>query len=76
MAIPLAPSVEYTLHLTKILILRQEGIIIFFSYERRIYEPVDVRSLYWAITHKSTESSTQRDIVEVLISPRKIKIEI
>ena len=29
------------------------------SYEGRVYESVDVRSPFWVIAHKSTESSTQ-----------------
>ena len=28
------------------------------SYERSAYESVDVRSLFWVISHRSTESST------------------
>ena len=28
------------------------------SYERRAYESVDIRSLFWVISHRSTESST------------------
>ena len=39
---PLAPSVEYTLHLTKIMIFKYEGIIAKISYERRVYESEDV----------------------------------
>ena len=41
---PLAPIVEYTLHFTKIFILK-EGIIKNLSYERRVYESADVSSL-------------------------------
>ena len=30
-----------------------------YSYERRAYESVDVRSLFWVIPHRSTETSSQ-----------------
>ena len=44
--IPLISSVEYSLHLTKISILKYEGSIKKISYECRAYESVDVRSLF------------------------------
>ena len=42
---PLAHSVEYTVHLAKIFILKCERIIEKFSIERLVYESVDDRSL-------------------------------
>ena len=41
---PLATSasVQYTLQLTKILILRSEGILKKMSYERRVYKSVNI----------------------------------
>ena len=51
----LAPSVDYTIHLTKISILKCEGLIEKNSYECRAYEPVDGRSLSY-LSHKSTEN--------------------
>ena len=47
--IPLAPSVDYFMHLTKLLILKYEWSI----------EWVDHRSLSWVVSHKPTESRTQ-----------------
>ena len=38
--------------------LVMDGSIKKFSYERRAYESVDVRSLFWVISHRSKESST------------------
>ena len=48
-AIPLSPSVEYSLHLTKISILKQEWSTKKNSFERRVYESVDVRRIFWVI---------------------------
>ena len=42
----------------KMFIFNQEGINEKISYERRDYESVDVRSLFWVVSHRSAESST------------------
>ena len=55
----MAPSVEYILHLNKILILECEAIIEKISYEFRVYVSVYDRSLSWVISRKHTESRTQ-----------------
>ena len=54
---PLAQSVEYTLHLTKILILKLERIIGKISYERRIYESADVAGAYLGLYLTSLRKS-------------------
>ena len=56
--IPLGPNVEYSLCLTKILILKKEGSIKKNSYEHRAYESVDIWSLFWVMPHMSTETIT------------------
>ena len=55
----MAPSVEYILHLNKILILECEAIIEKISYEFRVYVSVYDRSLSRVISHKSMISRTQ-----------------
>ena len=56
--ITLAPSVEYIPHVNQVLNLNLEWIIKSISYERRVYEPVDFRRLFWILSHKFTNSST------------------
>ena len=58
LVIDLNLSVEYSLHLTKILILKIRKDHQKNSYERRGYESVDVRILFCVISHRSTETST------------------
>ena len=43
--IPLAPIIDYTVHLTKLLILKCEWTTKKKSIERRVYEWVDEKSL-------------------------------
>ena len=56
---PLGPRVEYTLHLPKFLFKKNKKVASKkISYERRAYESVDVRSLFWVIPHTCKETST------------------
>ena len=55
---PLGPSVEYSLHLTKMFDFKIRREHKKNSYERCAYESVDVRSPFWVISHRSTETST------------------
>ena len=55
---PLNPSVVYSLHLTKKKYFNIKRGHQNISYVRRAYESVDVRSLFWVISHRSKESST------------------
>ena len=52
---------DYTIHLTKILILHCEGIVEKMIYERRVNESVDDESLSYAISHKYSESRTHAE---------------
>ena len=58
MYMPLGSSVEYTIHLTKNFDFRIRREHQKKSYEHRAYESVDVRSLFWVIPHRFSETST------------------
>ena len=55
---PLLHTGHYCVRMTKILILKLEGIIKKISYERRVYESVDDSSLSKAISQKLTKKRT------------------
>ena len=65
----LAPSVDYVIHLTKILIFICGGNIEEISYEWRVYESGDDRSLSWLyfISLRKGEVRGQRVMVSLEI---------
>ena len=50
------PSVVHVQHLAKISFFKLEGIMDEISYERRVYESVDDKSLFRDVSQKSTEN--------------------
>ena len=58
--IPLSPSLKYSVHLTKILILKKEGIVKKFPMSAAPMSRyiLDIRSLFWVTSYWSMESST------------------
>ena len=56
---PLVTNPLYLVCMAKISILKKEGIIEKFLYERRAYESVDNKSNFKVISQKSTEKRTR-----------------
>ena len=56
---PLVPSAHKSVRISKISILKLEGIIKKISYERRDYESVDENSLSEAMSRKTTKRRIQ-----------------
>ena len=56
---PLVPSAHKNVRIAKILSLKLEGIIEKISYERRVYESVDEKSLSYAKSRKTTKGRIQ-----------------
>ena len=56
---PLVPSAHKSVRISKISILKLEGIIKKISYERRDYESVDEKSLSEAMSRKTTKRRIQ-----------------
>ena len=54
---PLTPRRTLVAPFTEISILFWEGIIKKISYERRAYESVDEKSLYWVTSRKTTKKN-------------------
>ena len=55
---PLLPSAHKSTRIGQILILKLEGIIKNFSYERRDYESVDEKSLSYAMSQNTTKKKS------------------
>ena len=66
----MAPSVDYTIHLTKYLIVICEGIIENITFEHCVYESVDVKAylMLYLISLRKPELSSQRDIKSTVYS--------
>ena len=52
---PLVPSAHKSVRISKISILKLEGIIKKISYERRDYESVDEKGLSYALSRRTTK---------------------
>ena len=76
LCMPLVLSVEYTLHLTKILFKNKKGASEKIFYERRSYESVNIMSLFWVYTSyvygdQYTGTLSVISLFELLCLPKK-----